>query len=78
LTTLAKVKVWSITYDRNHSIKVLATVVTIVNYNCKTFIVEATGRSRDLTFKSKSEQYFSKGNTLAYFARASVTNKRVL
>jgi hypothetical protein len=34
--------VWSITYDRNCSFKVLATVITIVNYDRKTFIVQAT------------------------------------
>ncbi len=33
---------WSVTYDRNHSFIVLATVNTIVNYECKTFIVQAT------------------------------------
>ena len=32
-----------VNYDRNHSFKVLATVITIVNYNRKTFIVQATG-----------------------------------
>jgi hypothetical protein len=31
-----------INYDHNHSSKVLATVITIINYNCKTFIVQAT------------------------------------
>jgi hypothetical protein len=31
-----------INYDRNHSFIVLATVITIVNYDCKTFIVQAT------------------------------------
>ncbi len=34
---------WSITYNHNHSFIVLATVNTIVNYNCKAFIVQATG-----------------------------------
>jgi hypothetical protein len=32
-----------INYDRNHSFIVLATVITIVNYDRKTFIVQATG-----------------------------------
>ena len=32
-----------VNYDRNHSFTVLATVITIVNYDCKTFIVQATG-----------------------------------
>jgi len=32
-----------INYDRDHSYIVLATVITIVNYDCKNFIVQATG-----------------------------------
>ncbi len=32
-----------INYNHNHSFIVLATVRTIVNYSCKTFIVQATG-----------------------------------
>jgi hypothetical protein len=32
-----------INYDRNHSFIVQATVITILNYNRKTFIVQATG-----------------------------------
>jgi hypothetical protein len=32
-----------INYNRNHSFIVLATVITIVNYNRKTFIVQAPG-----------------------------------
>jgi hypothetical protein len=32
-----------INYDRNHSFIVLTTVITIVNYDHKTFIVQATG-----------------------------------
>jgi len=39
--TLAKARV--INYDRNPSFIVLVTVITIVNYDCKTFIVQATG-----------------------------------
>ncbi len=39
--TLAKAKV--ITYDSNSSFITLATVITIVNYDHKTFIVQATG-----------------------------------
>ncbi len=50
--------VWSVGYDHNlrshlriakaslnydHSCIVLVTIITIVNYNCKTFIVQATG-----------------------------------
>ncbi len=31
-----------INYDRNHSFIVLATVITIVNYDRKTFIIHAT------------------------------------
>ncbi len=31
-----------VNYDRNHCFLVIATVITIVNYNCKTFIVQAT------------------------------------
>jgi hypothetical protein len=33
----------SVNYDRNSSFIVLATVITIVNYNRKTFIVQAIG-----------------------------------
>jgi hypothetical protein len=33
-----------ITYDRNSSFIILATVITIVNYDRKTFIVQATGK----------------------------------
>ena len=40
--TLAKARV--VTYDRNSSFIILATVITIVNYNRKTFIVQATGK----------------------------------
>ncbi len=36
-------KAWSTTYDRNHSFIVLAAVITIINYNRKTFTVQATG-----------------------------------
>jgi hypothetical protein len=32
-----------INYNRNHSFKVLATVITIVNYDLKTLIVQVTG-----------------------------------
>ncbi len=31
-----------VNYDHNHSFIVLATVITIINYNRKTFIVQAT------------------------------------
>jgi hypothetical protein len=34
--------VWGITYDRNCSFIEVATVITIVNYDRKTFIVQAT------------------------------------
>ncbi len=37
--TLAKVKI--VNYDRNCCFIVLATVITIVNYNCHLFIVQA-------------------------------------
>ncbi len=40
--TLAKAKV--VTYDCNSSFIVLAIVITIVNYDRKTFIVQATGK----------------------------------
>jgi hypothetical protein len=33
-----------INYDCNHSFKLLATVITIINYDHKTFTVQATGR----------------------------------
>jgi hypothetical protein len=38
-------KAWSVTYKRNQIFIVLATVITIVNYNHKTFTVQATGTS---------------------------------
>jgi hypothetical protein len=41
LTTQAKASVAN--YDHNSSILVLATVITIVNYNRKSFIIQATG-----------------------------------
>ncbi len=41
LTTLAKARI--INYDRNCSFIVLATVITIVNYDHHLFIVQATG-----------------------------------
>jgi hypothetical protein len=34
-----------VNYDRNHGFIVLATVITIVNYDCKAFIVQATALS---------------------------------
>jgi hypothetical protein len=40
LTTLAKARI--VSYDRNCSFIVLATVITIVNYNRHLFIVQAT------------------------------------
>ncbi len=36
-------KAWSVTYDCNHSFLVLAAVIKIINYDCKTFIVQAIG-----------------------------------
>jgi hypothetical protein len=33
-----------VNYYCNHSFMVLATVIMIVNYNCKTSIVQATGK----------------------------------
>jgi hypothetical protein len=41
LTTLAKARI--INYDHYCSFIVLATVITIVNYDCHLFIVQATG-----------------------------------
>jgi hypothetical protein len=35
--------VWHVTYDCNHSFIILATVNAIVNYDHKTFIIQATG-----------------------------------
>ncbi len=43
--TLAKARI--INYDRNSSFIVLATVIMIVNYNPKTFIVQATVTEMD-------------------------------
>ncbi len=41
---LANANDWAmiVNYERNHSFIVLATVITIVNYDCKTFIVQGT------------------------------------
>jgi hypothetical protein len=39
--TLAKARI--VNYDRNCSFIVLATVIMTINYNCETFIVQATG-----------------------------------
>jgi hypothetical protein len=46
-----------INYDRNHSFIVLATVITMVNYNSKMFIVQAT----DLT-QERSSHYRDHNN----------------
>ncbi len=35
-----------VNYDCNRRFIVLATINTIVNYDCKTFIAQATGRLR--------------------------------
>ncbi len=43
LTTLAKARI--INYDHKCSFIVLTTVITIVNYDCHLFIVQATGGS---------------------------------
>ena len=43
VTTLPKARI--INYDCNCSFIVLATVITIVNYDRKTFIVQATGQT---------------------------------
>jgi hypothetical protein len=32
-----------VNYDRNRSFIILAKVITIINYDCKTFIVQASG-----------------------------------
>jgi len=37
-----------VNYDCNHSFIVLPTVITIVNYDHKTFIVQATGRTEKM------------------------------
>ncbi len=41
-----------INYDHNHSFIVLASVITIVNYKDKTFIVQATGTCTITLFMS--------------------------
>jgi hypothetical protein len=43
MTITSDATIWSVTYDRNCNFIVLATVITIVNYDRKTFIVQATG-----------------------------------
>ncbi len=48
LMTLAKARI--INYDRNCSFIVLATVITIVNYNCHLYIVQATDFSNSKNF----------------------------
>ncbi len=54
LMMLAKARI--INYDRNCSFIVLATVITIVNYDCHLFIVQATGvYIIQLFFKSTSD-----------------------
>ncbi len=39
---MIRAKARIINYNRNHTILVLATVITVVNYDHKTFIVHAT------------------------------------
>jgi hypothetical protein len=48
--TLAKARI--VNFDRNCSFIVLATVITIVNYNRKIFIVQATGHTLSFKFSS--------------------------
>jgi hypothetical protein len=59
-----------INYDHNHSFIVLATVIMIVNYNCKFFIVQATG----VVFKTLP-LYVTKGScTLANFVGENIND----
>jgi hypothetical protein len=45
-----------INYNRNNSFIVLATVITIVNYDRKTFIVQATGVDHKKSLRSISKE----------------------
>jgi hypothetical protein len=57
-------------YDHNHSFIVLATVIMIVNYNFKIFIVQATG----VVFKTLP-LYVTKGScTLAKFYGENISD----
>ncbi len=58
---------WSITYNRNNSFIVLATVNTIVNYNRKTFIVQAIGHLYELYFIEYSAHFFYMENDAEIF-----------
>jgi hypothetical protein len=55
--TLAKARV--INYDHNSSFIVLATVIMTVNYNGKTFMVQATGVSKKANFSVFVKYFFS-------------------
>ncbi len=44
-----------IKYNCDHSLLLLATVITIVNYNCKTFIVQATVSKLRLTVRAQAK-----------------------
>jgi hypothetical protein len=43
-------------YDRNNSFIILATVITIVNYDRKTFIVQAPGVHHKKSLRSISKE----------------------
>jgi hypothetical protein len=42
MTIVSDATIWSVSYNRSCSFIILATVITIVNYDHKTFIVQAT------------------------------------
>ncbi len=78
-------KAWSVTYKYNNSFIVLATVITIVNYDRKTFIVQATCVRVTKVFSSLTKKKnkvthlalaLSGTNSLAYLSSLSTTKKK--
>jgi hypothetical protein len=61
-----------VNYNHNHSFIELVTVITIVNYDGKTFIVQATAKSRQ-----RLECLLGK-NTLAFCSGESVSVKSII
>ncbi len=67
-------KAMIINYDHCHSFIVLATVITIVDHDLKTFIVQATGPS--FRYKTLDVRIRIRcSNTVLYFASVQVQNK---
>jgi hypothetical protein len=71
--TQAKASV--INYDRNSRIKVLATVITIVNYDSNSFIIQATDVGLKITNIRLSWIKMAMTKPVPYFFTESVAKK---